>query len=102
MIMAGAACFPLSRPRAADFTAHGVTVHSAGVLGIAHGEADLLPLHAGVADRRAVQRSREHLEVLLEAQRALPQAPAARDLRRRVIEMRGAPVAAVARRLLGH
>src|SRR4026209_1979124 len=101
-IMAGARGFPLPGPRPFRFPAHHAAVDAADILGVADGEADLLALEARIGDRLLVQRARDHLEALLEAPRGLPQAPGAADLGRRVVEVRGAPVAAVAGGGLGH
>src|SRR6185295_19693180 len=101
MIIAEARRLPLRGTRPLRLAAHRVAVDAPDVLRVADGEADLLALQARVADRRLVERPGEHLEVLLEAQRALSEAPAAADLCRRVVEVRGAPVGAVPGRLLG-
>src|SRR6185503_20051986 len=101
MIIAEPCRLPLRRLGTLRLAAHRIAVDAPDVLRVADSEADLLALHAGVADRGLVQGAGKHLEVLLEAQRALPQAPAAADPGRRVIEVRRAPVAAVAARLLG-
>src|SRR5512145_212479 len=96
MIMAEARGLPLAGTRTLHFSAHRIAVDAADVLRLAHGEADLLALEAAVRDRHLVQRAREHLEALLEAQRVLAEAPATAHFRRRVVEMRRAPVAALA------
>src|SRR5262245_66326282 len=101
MIIAKARRLPLSGARPRHFTAHRVAVDAADVLRVAHGEADLLALETAVRDRHLVQRAGEHLEALLEAQRVLPEAPVAADLGRRVVQVRGAPVTALARGRLG-
>src|SRR3954468_7016665 len=100
MIIADTRRLPLPWPRPLRLAAHCVAVDAAHVLGVADGEVDLLALQARVADRRLVERPGEHLEVLLEAQRPLPEAPVAADLGRRVVEVRGAPVVAIPGRLL--
>src|SRR5262245_22733332 len=96
MIIAEARRLPLSGGGSCLLAAHRVAVDAAGVLRVADREADFLPLEARVADRGLPQRAGEHLEVLLEAQRPLPEAPIAADLGGRVVQVRGAPVAAVA------
>src|SRR4249919_2946578 len=101
MIIAEPRRLPLPWARPLRLAAHCVAVDAPDVLRVADGEADLRALQARVADRRLVQGAGEHLEVLLEAQRALPEAPAAADLGRRVVQVRGAPVGAVPGRLLG-
>src|SRR3954470_19800913 len=101
MIIAEARRLPLRGVRPLRLAAHCVAVDAADVLRIADGEADLLALQARVADRRLVERPGEHLEVLLEAQRPLPEAPVAADLGRGVVQVRGAPIVAVPGRLLG-
>src|SRR5262247_4852388 len=102
MIIAEARRLPLAGTRALHFAAHRVAVDAADVLRVAHGEADLLALETAVRDRHLVQRAGKHLEALLEAQRVLPEAPAAADPGGRVVQMRGAPVAAFAGGRLGH
>src|ERR1051325_1370057 len=101
MIIAEPRRFPLSGAWPRHFAAHRVAVHAADVLRVADGEADLLALEAAIGDRRLTERAGEHLEVLLEAQRVRAEPPAAAHLRRRVVEVRGAPIGAVAARLLG-
>src|SRR3954465_14126484 len=100
MIIADARRLPLPWPRPLRLAAHCVAVDAPDVLGVAYGEADLLALQARVADRRLVERPGEHLEVLLEAQRPLPEAPVASDLGGGVVQVRGAPIVAVPGRLL--
>src|ERR1044071_1560873 len=101
MIIAEPRRFPLPGVRPLRLAAHRVAVNAADVPRVAGGEADLLAFQSSVADRRLVERAGEHLEILLEAQRALPEAPASADLGRRVVQVRGAPVTAVPGRLLG-
>src|SRR5438874_7365907 len=101
MIIADARRSPRSRTRSLHLPAHGVAVDAARVLRVADREADFFALEPPVADRRAVHRAGEHLEALLEAQRALRQAPVPAHLRRRIVQVRGAPVAAFAGGLLG-
>src|ERR687896_785436 len=96
MIIRGARRLPLPGARPPHFAAHHVAVHPADVEAVADGETDLLALEAALRDRLLVEGARKHLEVLLEAQRALRHAPDAGDLRGRVVEMRRAPVAAIA------
>src|SRR4051812_13902588 len=101
MIIAEARRLPLPWARPLGLAAHCVAVDAADVLRVAGGEADLLALQARVADRRLVERPRKHLEILLEAQRPLAEAPVAADLGRGVVQMRGAPIVAISGRLLG-
>src|SRR3954465_5711228 len=95
MIIAEVRPLPLPGPRPLPLAAHCVAVDAAHVLGVADGEVDLLALQARVPGRRLVERPGEQLEVLLEAQRPLPEALVAADLGRRVVEIGEPPVGAI-------